>query len=367
MQVAVQDIVRAIEAFAPLALQESWDNSGLLIGNAKAEVGSALITVDVTEAVIDEAIEKGCGLVIAHHPLIFGGLKRITGRSDAERAVIKAIQGNVAVYAAHTNIDIAGHGVSRRMAEKLSLKNIRVLAPQKGCLKKLVVFAPESHVQAVQKAMFDAGAGQIGAYDSCSFNIQGTGTFRAGEEASPFVVKKESYITKRRSGLKTVVVSSNQSAVIEAMLNAHPYEEVAYDVYAIDNQHPGLGLGAVADTEEPIDAKVFLEKIKHTFGCTALKYTPIHKEKVSKIAMCGGSGSPLIRDAMNAGADLMITADIKYHQFFDAENRIILVDIGHYESEQFTKELFFEIVTNKFPKFALRLSDVQTNPVNYLF
>ncbi|HKK82584.1 MAG TPA: Nif3-like dinuclear metal center hexameric protein [Prolixibacteraceae bacterium] len=363
----VKDIVNAIEEFAPPALQENWDNSGLLVGNPSDEVKSAVVTLDVTEAVIDEAINNRDDMIIAHHPLIFGGLKRLNGKSDPERAVIKAIKNDIAIYAAHTNIDVVKNGVSWRMAEKLGLKNLDTLSPQKGLLKKLVTFVPENDIAKVRDAIFAAGAGTIGEYDSCSYNIAGQGTFKAGDHTTPYVGEKGKLHFEKETRIETIYPAYLQGHVISALLNAHPYEEVAYDIYPVENKHPQIGLGVVGELPDETDAKDFLTQLKNTFQCTAIRHTAIHKSKVSKIALLGGSGSSFINSAMAAGADVFVTADFKYHQFFDAKNKIIIADIGHYESEQFTKELFYEIVTNKFSKFAVRLSDVNTNPVNYLF
>ncbi len=367
IQPTINDIINCIEEVAPTSLQESWDNCGLLVGSRFDRATSALITLDVTEAVIDEAIDNQCNLVITHHPVIFSGIKKLTGKTDSERAIIKAIRNHIAIYAAHTNIDVASNGVSQKMAQVLGLKGIKVLAPQKGLLKKLVVFVPLSHADQVRKAFFEAGAGTLGQYDSCSFNVPGTGTFRGGPGTSPFIGEKGEFHSEPEIRIETVVPTFLAAKVVAAMIEAHPYEEVAYDLYPIENPHPGIGLGVIGTLEEPIEALEFLEKVKKAFACTALKYSPLLPGKIKAVALCGGAGSSLIPDALRSSADVFITGDVKYHQFFEAENRIILVDIGHYESEQFTKELFFEIVTNKFPKFALRLSKTQTNPVNYLF
>ncbi len=363
----VKDIVNAIEEFAPPSLQESWDNSGLLVGSFSDEVNSAVITLDVTEAVVDEAVKNGDDMIIAHHPLIFGGLKRLNGKTDVERAVMKAIKNGIAIYAAHTSIDVMQNGVSWRMAEKLNLTNLKTLAPQNGLLKKLVTFVPENNSAKVRKAIFKAGAGTIGEYDSCSYNINGQGTFRAGENTNPHVGEIGELHFENETRIETIFPAYLQGNVVSALINAHPYEEAAYDIYPVENKHPQVGLGVIGDLPTATDTKKFLTQLKDTFGCQAIRHTAIHKPKISKIALLGGSGSTYLNSAISSGADVFVTADFKYHQFFDAENKIIIADIGHYESEQFTKELFYEIVTNKFSKFAVRFSDVNTNPVNYLF
>lgn len=363
----VKDIVNAIEEFAPPALQEGWDNSGLLVGNSADKVNSAVITLDVTEAIVDDAIKNDDDIIIAHHPLIFGGLKRLNGKTDTERAVMKAIKNDIAIYAAHTSIDVVQNGVSWRMAKKLGIKNLKTLAPQKGLLKKMVTYVPEQDGVKVREAIFKAGAGTIGEYDSCSYNINGQGTFRAGENTNPHVGEIGKMHFEKETRIETVFPAFLQGNVVSALLNAHPYEEVAYDIYPLENKHPQIGLGVIGDLPTETDAKKFLTQLKDTFGSKTIRHTAIHKPNISKIALLGGSGSTYLNTAIGLGADVFVTADFKYHQFFDAENKIIIADIGHYESEQFTKELFYEIVTNKFSKFAVRFSDVNTNPINYLF
>ena len=366
-KIKISAIVKAIEDYAPTSLQESWDNSGLLVGNPNHEIKSALITLDVTEAVIDDAILHGDGLIIAHHPLIFSGLKKITGKTETERVVIKAIQNNIAIYAAHTNIDVTQEGVSWRMAQKLGLKNIQTLIPQRGLLKKLVTYIPLDHVDTVRTAIFNAGAGHIGNYDSCGFSTKGEGSFKAGENTHPYKGEKGTLHFEKEVRFETIFPINLQNKIIQALLKAHPYEEVAFDIYPLENAHNNIGLGVVGDLTSAENSVQFLNRVKTVFDCKTIRHTNIHTESISRIALVGGAGSSFLDQAIASGADVFITGDFKYHQFFDAENRIIIADIGHYESEQFTKELFYEIVTNKFSKFALRLSEVKTNPINYLF
>ena len=366
-KIKISAIIKSIENFAPKALQESWDNSGLLVGNANHEIKSALITLDITEAVIDDAILHGDELIIAHHPLIFGGLKKITGKTEVERVVIKAIQNNIAIYAAHTNIDVVQNGVSWRMAQKLGLQNIQTLIPQSGLLKKLVCYVPINEIESVRTAIFDAGAGHIGNYDSCSFNTKGEGSFKAGENTHPYKGKKGTLHFEKEVRFETIFPITLQNNIVQALLKSHPYEEVAFDIYPLENTHNNIGLGVVGDLSTAEDSVQFLNRVKTAFDCKTIRHTNIHTKKVSRIALVGGAGSSFLNQAIASKADVFITGDFKYHQFFDAENRIIIADIGHYESEQFTKELFYEIVTNKFSKFALRLSEVKTNPINYLF
>jgi dinuclear metal center YbgI/SA1388 family protein len=363
----IHEIIHEIEAFAPLELQESWDNCGLLVGDTSVEAKGMLATIDVTEAVVDEAIAHGCNLIVAHHPLIFGGLKHITPKTDVERVVIKALKNDVAIYAAHTNMDVATHGVSWRMSQKLGLINPKPLVLQKSTLKKMVVFVPADYAEAVRNALFQAGAGHIGNYDSCSFNGNGTGTFRGNENTNPYVGTPGELHREEEVRIETVVPAHKQRAVVAALLQAHPYEEVAYDIYSLENKNPQIGLGVIAKTQSPVPFEDFLQFVKTTFRCSAIRHTAPVSSTVGTVALCGGAGSSFLSAAKAARADLFITGDFKYHQFFETENQIAIADIGHYESEQFTKELFYEIVTKKFSKFAVRLSAVETNPITYLF
>jgi len=363
----IKDIVGCIEEFAPLSLQESWDNAGLLTGNLSSDVDAALIALDITEEVIDDAISHGEKLIIAHHPLIFSGIKKINGNNSIERSLIKAIKNDIAIYAAHTNIDVVKNGVSWKMAQKLGLEDVKALSAGKGLLKKLIVYVPTSHAELVRDALFMAGAGTIGNYGSCSFNSVGKGTFKGNESTNPFVGKVGEMHVEEEVKIETVFPTHLQGKVLKVLFEVHPYEEVAYDIFALENNHTSIGLGVVGNLVKEMTANDFLFMVKAIFKCPTLKYAGDTNKKVKKIALCGGAGSSLTGEAIRAGADIFITGDLKYHQFFEAEDKIILVDIGHYESEQFTKELFYEIVTNKFSKFAIRLSDVQTNPVKYLF
>ena len=362
----IKEIISYLESVAPPAYQESYDNGGLIIGDGGATVTSALITLDITEAVIDEAIDFGCELIIAHHPIIFKGMKKINGNTYVERCVIKAIKNDIAIYAAHTNIDSITGGVNSKICEKIGLINLRILDPVKGKLLKLVTFIPEDHLTKVREALFATGAGEIGKYDQCSFSTVGSGTFRGGEDANPYVGIKGELHFEKEARFETIFPAHLKNKVIAALLETHPYEEVAYDLYQLENSFSEVGAGMIGElpgAENEID---FLERLIGIFGCKAIRHTYLLGKPVKKVAVCGGSGSFLLSAAIAAGADLFVTADMKYHEFFDAEEKIVVADIGHYESEQFTKELFYEILIKKFPNFALRLSEVKTNPVLYL-
>lgn len=362
----LKEITRFIESVAPLALQESYDNSGLLIGNPADEVSGILITLDITEAIIDEAISKNLNLIVAHHPIIFSGLKKLNGKNYIERCVAKAIKNDIAIYAAHTNLDSVFGGVNSKICEKLELQNCQILAPVPEFLKKLVTFAPTADAEKVRKALFDAGAGNIGNYDSCSFNQSGLGSFRGNEQANPYVGEKNQLHFEEETRIETIFPKHIQTRVIQSLLNAHPYEEVAYDIYPLDNEFNQAGIGMIGELHSPADELEFLQKTKETFHCSVVKHTQLLGKPIRKVAVCGGSGSSYLSKAIAQKADIFISGDFKYHQFFDAEQQLIIADIGHFESEQFTKEVFYELLTKKFPKFAVHLSALDTNPVSYL-
>ncbi len=361
----IEDITRIVENFAPLALQESYDNAGLIVGDKKQEVTGALLCLDSTEAVIDEAIALGCNLVIAHHPIVFSGLKKINGKNYIERVIIKAIKNNIAIYACHTNIDNVMAGVNNLIAAKLGLKVKSVLSQKENTLRKLVTFCPNENAESVRKALFEAGCGNIGNYSDCSFNTTGTGTFTAQQGANPHVGEVDKMHFEAETRIETVFLSHNQSKVLQALFASHPYEEVSYDIYSINNSVKTIGSGVLAEFESEMDEVGFLKLLKSNLKAEVVRHTQLLGKKVKKIAICGGSGSFLLNDAIAHGADVFLTADYKYHQFFDADNKIVITDIGHYETEQFTPEIFYAIIREKFPTFALHLSKIKTNPINY--
>ena len=362
----IGEITTYLESVAPPSFQESYDNAGLIIGDPETVISSVLISLDITEAVIDEAIETGCELIIAHHPILFKGIKRLNGNSYVERCVIKAIKNDIAIYAAHTNLDSIMGGVNSKICEKIGLTNLNILDPVKEQLLKLVTFVPDDHLEKVREALFDAGAGTIGKYDRCSFGSEGTGTFRGGDEANPYVGAIGEFHFEKETRIEMIIPRHLKNNIINTLLKTHPYEEVAYDIYPLENIFREVGAGMIGELpggEHEID---FLTRLLQVFGCKSIRHTYLLGKPIRKVAVCGGSGSFLLGAAIKAGADIFITADMKYHDFFDAEEKIIIADIGHYESEQFTKELFYEILIKKFPNFALRLSEVKTNPVLYL-
>jgi len=361
----IKNITSFFENLAPLRLQESYDNAGLIVGDFNADIDSVLVTLDVTEEVVEEAIQLKAGLIVAHHPIVFSGLKKITGKNYVERTLLKAIKNDIAIYAAHTNLDSVEGGVNSKICEKIGLKDCKILQPSGGQLKKLVTFIPTEHADKVRKVVFAAGAGNIGNYDSCGFNAKGEGTFRSNENANPFVGEKGKIHEEKEIRFETIFPSYMQGKVISALLNAHPYEEVAYDIYSLENKYEKVGMGMIGTLQEEINETEFLQHLKSTFNTGIIKHTALTNKTVKRVAVCGGSGSFLLNQAIAANADFFVSGDFKYHQFFDAENKIVVADIGHFESEQFTKELFYELLTKNFPKFAVHLSEVNTNPVFY--
>jgi dinuclear metal center YbgI/SA1388 family protein len=365
-EMKLKDITDYLDSAVPLSFQEDYDNSGLQVGDPEKETGSALLTLDVTEEVLNEAINCGCDLIVSHHPLIFSGIKKLSGKTYTERIVFQAIKNNIAIYSAHTNLDVINGGVSRKMAEKLKLQNINVLVPSEGKLLKLVTYIPESHLDIVRKAVFTAGAGIIGKYDYCSFISQGTGSFRGGADTNPFAGEREKLHFEKEIRFETVLLSHIKNKVIKALIDSHPYEEVAYDIYTLENNNVDFGLGCIGELPEPLSEQDFLKIIADIFNIKGLRYSKLSGKKLKKIALCGGSGASLIESAISCGADVYITADLKYHNYFDADNRILLVDAGHFETEKYSSEILKDLIIKKFPKFAVRFSKTNTNPINYL-
>lgn len=361
----IHDIIQLLETKAPLSLQESYDNAGLLTGDAGWECSGILCTLDATEAVVMEARERGCNLVVAHHPIIFGGLKKITGRNYVERTVIASIKNDIAIYAIHTNLDNIIDGVNGRIADKLGLVNRQILAQKPGQLLKLFTFVPVEHAEALRAALFAAGAGHIGEYSETSFNAEGTGTFRGSENTRPFVGEPGKRHEEKEVKIEVILPPYRRSAVLKALFTTHPYEEVAYDLVSLLNDNQYIGSGIVGDLPQPEEETTFLERLKNVFQLQVIRHTPLLGRKARKIAVCGGSGSFLTAQARAAGADFYVTADVKYHEFFDADGRLVIADIGHWESEQYTTDLLFELLQAKFPTFAVLKSGVKTNPVNY--
>ena len=362
----ISDIVVHLESLAPLAYQESYDNAGLLTGSGGWECTGVLTTLDATEEVVMEAIARGCNLIVAHHPIIFGGLKKISSGNYVGRAVIAAIKGDIAIYAIHTNLDnVLKGGVNGQIAGKLGLEGGRVLLPSGGILQKLYCFVPVDHLERVRAAIFAAGAGHIGGYSECSYSVEGIGTFKAGEGTQPFVGQPGSRHAEKEARLEVILPAHLSRSVIQAMVAVHPYEEPAYDLVSLANTHPGVGAGLVGELPEMMEEKAFLDRLLGVFGVPVIRHTRLTGRPVKRVAVCGGAGSFLISRALSAGVNFYVTSDVKYHEFFDANDQLVLADIGHFESEQFTIDLLFQVLREKFRNFAILKSDTKINPVNY--
>ncbi|MFN6943837.1 MAG: Nif3-like dinuclear metal center hexameric protein [Cytophagaceae bacterium] len=361
----IRDVINYLDNIAPPALQESYDNSGLLTGNPEWEIKGVLITLDTTEEVVTEAIQSGCNLIISHHPIIFKGLKKITGSNYIERTVLQAIKNDVAIFAIHTNLDNINIGVNNKICERIELINRKILSPKRDILKKLVTFIPSGEKDNVLQAIHKAGAGNIGNYCECSFTQEGTGSFKPNKEANPAIGSAETLEHVAEIRAEVIFPSYKESQISKALLQAHPYEEPAFDIISLDNTEAYIGSGMIGELAKPMKETDFLTYLKEKMNLSCIRHTALINRDIKKIAVCGGSGSFLLKEAIRQKADIFITSDFKYHEFFDAENNIIIADIGHYESEVFTKDLIYEILIKKFTNIALILSNTITNPISY--
>ena len=365
--ITIKDVVNHLESWAPPSFQENYDNSGLLTGSSTSAVLGILVTLDCTEAVVDEAIASKCNLIVAHHPIIFKGIKKLTGQNYVERTVIKAIKNDIAIYAIHTNLDNVHQGVNKKIADIIGLKNLKVLVPKKNTLTKLVTFIPKENADAVIQALHEAGAGNIGQYKNCSFRISGTGTFRPTEGATPHVGKANELEKIEEVRVELILPTHLESNIMKALSANHPYEEVAHYLTRLENENQEVGAGMIGELENSLEPIAFLERLKIMMNTATIRHTsPISGKKLKKIAVCGGSGSFLLGAAIAKGADAYVSADFKYHEFFDADGKTLIADVGHYESEQFTKELLIEVIKEKFNTFAIIFSKTNTNPISYL-
>jgi dinuclear metal center YbgI/SA1388 family protein len=368
----VKDVIHILEELAPLSYSEEFDNTGLLVGDARSEVSGILVTLDTLETVVDEAIANDCNLIVSFHPIIFNGLKKITGKTYVERVVLKAIKNDIAIFAIHTALDNAWNGVNAMMCEKLGLKQRQILIPQSGTIQKLVTFVPSEQATTVRNALFEAGAGNIGNYSNCSFNQSGMGSFQGNEESNPTLGEKGELRFEAEIKIGVTFQKHLKSQVLNALFDAHPYEEVAFEVTTLDNHNQHIGMGMMGELDKAMSEKEFLKHLKTTFNTGCIRHSELLQKSIKKVAVLGGSGSFAVGAAKGLGADAYVTADLKYHDFFSAEKDILLTDIGHYESEQYTKELLVAHLRKKITNFApalpegkVVLSQVDTNPIRY--
>ncbi len=362
----VQDVIHHLEDWAPLVYAEDFDNVGLLVGNKESNVSGILVTLDTLETVIDEAIEKKCNLIVSFHPIIFSGLKKLTGKTYVERTVMKALKHDISIFAIHTALDNALIGVNDMICEKLGLTNRKILIPQSETIKKLTTYVPIEETETLRNALFDSGAGSIGNYEKCSFNIEGEGTYKGNENSNPILGEKGQIQHENETQISIIFPKHIESKVLEALFKVHIYEEVAYEITTLENKNHNIGMGMIGELEQARDCNSFLGEVKSKMNASIIKHSALTKKAIKKVAVLGGSGSFAISAAKSAGADIFITSDLKYHDFFQAENSIVLADIGHYESEQYTKNLIVSYLSKKITNFAIILSTTNTNPVKYL-
>lgn len=361
----IQDVIQAAKEKWPLQQAEDFDNVGLLCGNLDREVTGILICHDSLESVVEEAIQKNCNLIIAFHPIIFSTLKSLTGRNYVGRAVIKALENKIAIYALHTALDNDWKGVNHRICNELGLNNLRVLMPKAGALSYLQVYVPKENAESLESAIFSAGAGQIGNYDLCNYKIMGTGSFRPLQDAHPTIGKQGNREFVEEAQLNFIFESWKTDQITSAMRKAHPYEEVAYQIYALENENHFEGLGQYGDFGQAMDEIEFLKFVKEKFQLKIIRHSGLLNKKIKRVGVIGGSGVSGIAAAKKVHCDAFLCGDFKYHDFFKAEGQILLADIGHFESERFVIEQLFEFFSEKFSKFAVLKSEVNTNPVNY--
>jgi dinuclear metal center YbgI/SA1388 family protein len=361
----IKDVLQQLEQWAPKAFQESYDNCGIQAGNANTELTGVLISLDVTEKVIDEAIQRQCNLIVSHHPLLFKGVKSITGKNDIERCLIKAIKHDITLYAIHTNLDHVSNGVNYKICQLLGLQNLHTLVPKTGLLSKLITYVPIEDKETVLTALFEAGAGEIGNYSSCAFRTDGVGSFKPNSAANPTIGKANKLEQVAETKIETIFPTHLQAAIVSTLKKVHPYEEVAFDIFALQNEWDSIGAGMYGTLDKPMTVKEFNAHLKQRMNLMTFKFTSSFQGKIEKVAVCGGSGSFLLKNALSVGAQAFVTADFKYHEFFDAEDKILVADIGHYESEVYTKDLIYDYLKEKFSNIAVLISEINTNPIHY--
>ncbi|ASV31237.1 Nif3-like dinuclear metal center hexameric protein [Maribacter cobaltidurans] len=361
----VKTVAQILEELAPLDHGEDFDNVGLLVGDSSMTVNGILVTLDTIECVVDEAIENDCNLIVSFHPIIFNGLKKITGKNYVERTVLKAIQNNIGIYAIHTALDNSPNGVNAKICEVLGLTNTQILIPKKNTIRKLNTYIPTASADHLKEKLFEAGAGNIGNYSNCSFSLEGTGSFKAGENSNPTIGEIGKTHFETETMFSVTYLKSSEKNILSALMEYHPYEEVAYEIYSLENKNQNLGMGMIGELKEALPEMSFLRHLKKTMDAQVVRHSALRNKPIKKVAVLGGSGAFAIGAAKAAGADVFVTADVKYHQFYEAENKMVIADIGHFETEQFTKNLLVDYLTEKIPNFAVRLSESITNPIKY--
>lgn len=361
----IKAICKLVEDLAPLPYAEDFDNVGLLVGDAEQQATGVLVTLDTLENVVEEAIAKDCNLILSFHPIIFKGLKKLTGSSYVERVVMKALKHDIAIYAIHTALDNVMDGVNRGICERLGIEKPRILIPKQESLLQLTTYIPPANADALREALFTHGAGSIGNYSKCSFTLKGKGSFEAQEGANPTLGEIGRTHYEEEEMVRVVLDKKDKGPVLNALFSAHPYEEVAYELTRLENERQDVGMGMIGNLKQALGEKEFLDLLKDRMKTPVVRHSEFRGKPVKTVAVLGGSGAFAIAAAKRAGADVLVTADLKYHDFFSAEGKILLTDIGHFESEQFTKTLLVDYLKKKIPNFAISLSESITNPIKY--
>lgn len=361
----IKQIIAILEEMAPLAYAEDFDNVGLLVGNTETEATGILVCHDALENVIAEAIAKNCNLIVCFHPIIFSGLKKITGKNYVERVVLQAIKNDIAIYAVHTALDNHKDGVNKIFCDALGLTNAKALVPKQNFIRKLITYTVAENAEKLRNALFEAGAGNIGNYENCSFNSQGIGTYMGNENSNPEIGERFEFVESNEIKIEVTFEKHLESKILKALFSNHIYEEVAYELYDLQNAHQNIGLGMIAELETPRTERDFLQMVKDKMQTESIRHSEFRNKNIKKVAVLGGSGSFAISHAIRSGADAFLTADLKYHNFYEAENRLLLCDIGHFESERYTKNYIVDFLRKKITNFAIILSEENTNPVKY--
>ena len=361
----VKEVINYLDEFSPFCYAEEFDNVGLIIGDYTQKVNGILVTLDSTESVIDEAIKSKCNLIISFHPIIFNDIKSITTNTYVERVIHKSIKNNISIIAIHTSLDNSIKGVNSAICKKLDIKNYKILIPKERTIKKLTTYIPSENVAKLKSEIFKIGGGSLGKYDNCSFSYKGLGSFKGNKKSNPKIGNKLTYTEIEEVCVNITFLKHLEKEVVKALKENHPYEEIAYEINTLENSNQNIGMGMIGELASSMDENKFLSFLKKKMKSKLIKHSKKIGKKIAKIAVLGGSGSFAIENAINSGADAFVTSDLKYHDYFKAENKILLVDIGHYESEQYTKNLIFNFLTKKIPNFAIVLSKTNTNPIMY--
>ena len=363
--VSINNIIDLLDEWAPPAYAEDFDNVGLLVGDSSKQCTGVLVSHDCIEVVLDEALDTNCNLIVCFHPILFTGLKKITGRDYVEKVILKAIRNEIAIYALHTRLDNHPEGVNKLLSDRLGLLESKVLIPKPSGLKKLSTYVPKSDVDDVLQALHQAGAGAIGNYSECSFILEGKGQFRGNEKSQPHIGNPSEKTQVEEVQIQVVFESYLKEKIQNALITAHPYENIAYEIFILDNTLDKVGIGRIGKLAQPHTEEQFLSFVKEKLQTQLIRHSPFTRKPIETVAVLGGSGSFAISNALSQKADAFITADLKYHHFYQGGNTLLLLDVGHFESEQFIKNLIVDYLSKKLPNFAIILSHAKTNPVNY--